>query len=254
MMTTKCCKTLLFSALLAATGLMLGGCDESDDRPEVIDSVRPIGIATTPVTAKPGDTVQVTLHVAVPRDTTVTADTYTLTQGGGQLPAPEVSTTAEPQSRTAYASLDHLTFSASFVVPAELTALVSGGKPYKLRYGLKLVTTAKDIPITDDIMVFPDGAPELAWETVGVAITSPLGSEPVAPGEKIPLAATITKPQDEPVKSGWFAGIGEIKNRRSIVTEWKAETAGTYTVIFTARAKKSLSFALDIRDVTLATP
>jgi len=226
-------------------GLILSGCGDDAERPEVINKLRAIGVATdkpaiAPSTTETLSTATLTFVLAAPKGQTLSAEAWTDSESRLGLP---VTITMRPETLTADTSLPELdiwTVQAVLTAPPA-TALVGEQTFVKLRYGAKVVAGSESETIVGDLLMFAADSPELARTNLTVDITAPGGSIP-AKGES-DLTANIVRSFDENVRVGWFVSAGEVKNRRARNTKWIDPGPGAHTVIVTVRGLKSGSFS-----------
>ena len=146
------------------------------------------------------------------------------------------------------------TLSATVTVPLEAVfqAINPVFKGIQMRYGAKISTGNDSEYVAGSFLVYKDGSEELNWQSPTIAISSPQEAQVFNAGETVDLEATITNPNDENIKLGWFVTDGNIQNRRANTTKWTAPTKpGQYTIITTVRGKSSRGFNLEAVQVVI---
>ncbi len=237
---------------LAATAL--AGCNEDQERYETIEKLRAIGAATLPVVSEPSTEaapkiVTITVFAAVPLGQTVTAEPYDDAAAVNLVSFP---VTIVPGSEVYE---EHATFrifsvqATQFVPPNSVFLSPLGTPPYvKLRYGIRLVAGDESENVVGSSLIYPAGSPQLARLAPTIAITKPTDAD-VSGTED--LEATITDPENENMRVGWFASDGPIKNRRAKTTEWETPGAGPATLIVTIRGRDTGAFAFKVLEVNV---
>ncbi len=252
-------KSLLSFCLLLFSGL---ACNDMSSRPETADKWKPILVqvnapeseADPYVTPLLGAKVNLDFYVIAPEgDTAVEAEV--ISPDAAPLTIPLSTLTITKRTVSPYPGLTLLRFSAEALIPdqASLTAVSPALKDAELvrfRYGLKLSAGDRSLPLYGDFPVYASTDVTGAnWSLRGSRILTP--EEGAAVGSKVDLNAELDNPQAEPIKIGWYVSAGELKNRRSLSTEWTLPGAGTYTAILTVRGKQSRSTQLALRQVTV---
>ena len=238
--------------------LVLCGCGRSNQKPELITKMRPLGVSTTPAIAAPGDKVHLTFHFALPAAETIASDIYEAPDSKGYaLPVSGLVLTDEQAvtdsacgdkaRRCSFASFDYFAVTASFTVPPIDLLKLSEGSSRRLHYGIGASSASNSTAVVGDIFVFAPGSPQLDGAPAAADITEP-ASNVIGADATIPIRASITKYFDEPAKVGWFAGCGEVGNRRAIETTWKTPASGSCTLVFTVRGRDSRAMAIKIKD------
>lgn len=244
-------KRLGFAAVALLT---LSACNGEDERFEDIKKLRAFGSSTLPVVTEPSTEaapkiVTITVFAAVPLGQTVTAEPYAdpAAENLSQIPVTIVPGSEKYE--------DHATFrvysvQATQAVPTAAVFASPLGAPefVRLRYGIRLVSGDESENVVGNSLIYPAGSEILARQPPTIAITKPATTD-VSGTED--LEATITDPNDEAMRVGWFVSDGEVKNRRARVTEWKTPGAGPATLIVTIRGRKTGAFAFQVLDVNV---
>ena len=238
-----------FVALILTSVATLAACQKEDDRQEVINKLRPLGVGSNPVIPTPGQAVTLTFHTATPIGSAVS---YELVTGVDRYtPGLPINVIAFGADTTQdYASFAYHKVDGTFVIPPEAKLLIGPGQSLRLRYAVKVATSTETMTVVGDVIVFGTGSPEAGWAGITATITQPVGD--LGPKSKATLAADLVMPttHGEEYKSGWFVGGGEVKNRRARSTEWLTpDGPGTYTIAYSAHGKKTKAFAIALKDV-----
>lgn len=259
-----------FSLFIGLLALLLG-CSDPKTRPETADKLKPMLVLVNPPDEADeplqplngaswkvpvvGEEVRLQFHFVGPAD----LGPLTLTTGEVEaqpLTLPFNSWTIDAAVPHDYPGLRHVTIDARATLPtaAELTALWSAFPSVgfvRLRYTLVASDGTRDLPLAGDFIVYRDAAfPGANQNLFGSSIDTPLANENVS-ATKLTVSSSLSNPQDEPVKIGWYVSAGEIKNRRAASTEWELPGSGEYTLIFTIRGKESRNGDIQIRRVNL---
>ena len=255
---------LFWFTVLSALAILAGGCPacgRSADKPELIAKMRPLGVSASPVIAAPGEPVHLTFHFALPTTETLTATINQLDDASGfTLPASGLALTNDKTAtdsacddhslRCKFASFDYAALTAAFVVPPAAQLPMVPGTSVRMRYGITATSSSNIANVIGDLFVFAPGAPELTGAKTTAEILEPVAG-PLGAGAAVPIHAMIGKYFDETARIGWFAGCGDIENRRAIATTWNIGGAGGCTLVFTARGENSRSFSIKIKDYSV---
>jgi hypothetical protein len=229
------------------------------DRQEVISSLRTFGISVEPLV--PSLTINVAspsiatvkLYAAVPLGETATLSPFVDSgSANGAIPisAENIEIQAGSEEYVDYNKFRLFTALAKVTLPGVEAFRSPGGfTGGQVRYGLSVATATQREDVISNIAVFPEDSPEAGWTNPTVDISSFKNGASVKTG-KVQLAATITKPNEESVKLGWFVSSGEIQNRRAEETTWQLSDSGPQTVAVTIHGSKSRGFFLKVVDVT----
>jgi hypothetical protein len=240
----------IFLTILTA-GFLGIACNGDEERYEVVNKLRALGVSSTPTVSAPSTSespknVTLTAWAALPKDQSVSADAFIDTKTPFSTP---VNVTINPTSAIIEerGPLQIYKISATFIVPSEeLLFFSETAGSARVRYGIKLATDGEEEKIVGDYLVFPEGADELSWTNPTLDVTSP--TEGGTTDGTVDLEVNIVDNNDEPIRVGWFASDGEIKNRLAAVTEWEPGS-GNQTIIATARGRKSGGFSLQVISV-----
>ncbi len=240
--------------------VLLSACNEDDStRVERIEKLRAIGVTSSPVVLAapaPGSSgsVELTAFAALPPGSTVTATPFLDEASPYAPPVPIVmDSTTETIQHLGALELYSIkgTVTVGPLTPEQEAILAAPSGKLSLRYGIKLETGAESEIIVGNILVYPSGSEESAYQAVSVSVAKPVAHATIGSGPDQVLAGTVTKAQPENVKVSWFVSSGKVTNRRAKETKWEPQSTGTQTVIMTARGMKSGSFALQAVDVTV---
>ncbi len=230
------------------------GCGESQERPEVIDKLRAIGVAAqpsvvVPSTATTPQVVKLTLHALLPSGQQVdSVQPYIDEDARFSSLATDLVVDANTLSYEDVGQLRYFKVDATFTAPTAEILQAAGGEMVRLRYGLDVVAGAESERVVGDVLMVPPDSVALSWQPVTVKITTPETAGAMLT-DGATLSMTTTNSDGDSVKSGWYVSSGEIKNRRARNTSWEKPKAGDGVVIATARGSKSRSFAIDVRAV-----
>jgi hypothetical protein len=235
-------------------------CGPEQERQEQITRLRGIGAVSAPLVQTPStdsqsNTVTLTTYVAIPLDQTITATAFVDEPvfGAYMVSAAEMQISTS-MNYTDYDDFRLASFDTVVAIPKlsvfqALNPLFSG---IQMRYGFEISTGDDTEQLTGSFLVYPEGSSELSWQNTTVNLAAPVSTDTISAGSEVSFEASATDQNDDNIKYGWFVSGGKVKNRRSSKTTWSTPgEAGSYTVIITARGKKSRSFSFDIVQVTL---
>lgn len=249
--------TLVFWASFGFAVLSCGSFDPQ----EKVQSLRGIGSTVTPLVTQPSvdsddsttrRTVTVNLLVAAKPDQTITVEPFVDIPVGRviNLTSDKIAVGAqgEPQD---FPGVRLIATEATLVVPtvSEMfgTFFSSTGR---IRYGFKVTSGAETEYIVGSFLVYPEGSDELNWQPLEVTFNKPDDDAEFSAEEEIDISGDVTNPNDEDIKFRWFVTGGSVENRRAHDTTWKLpKESGQYSIIATARGKKSRSFHYLVRKV-----
>jgi len=251
-------RTLL---LLMIVSLGLGACGDDMERQEKLSKLRALGGVSNPVIPQPSadtaaQTAELTVYASVPLGATVTPSVFKDTEASLVVALDEATQEiiAGSESYTEYKGFRLYSVKVKLTMP---TTTKFSALPYylttgigKIRYGIKLASGSEEEKIVGDILVYPATAAESAWVAPTIDIGTPLAGATVKAGEAIDLQATVTDTNQEGLKVGWFTNDGKIVNRRAKSTQWTPPAAGEYSLIATARGRKSKALAIKVISVT----
>jgi len=253
-------KTFISLLIVGCMALAVGACNEPVDRQEQIDRLKGIGLVASPLVNSPsqGSTInatQITGYATIPLGKTpvVTAYLDQPTAGAISVKTDEIIIDASKQELTTYEGFQLLKFVARVTIPSVtlIQRFTDDFQGIQFRYGFT-VSTEDDVEyIVGSFLVYPEGSEELQWTNPVISIDSPTENQSLSAEEEFDVIATLTKPNDEDVKLGWYVSEGEISNRRAGETTWTLPTKGKHTLILTARGKKSRGFAIQIKTVNI---
>lgn len=242
--------TNLLPGLLSGVLLLLAACNDSPFPPEQVTKTRPIGVATTPIGLRPGSSAVLDLHLATPLATDLTVPQVALyfanESGGNQV----INATASVSKVADFAALSHQIVSLAFTVPPpEALAPAADGTPIFYALVVRDDTQQREIPITGKALVYPEDHPASAYQNPSLTITQPGAT--VGNDTETPLVADLVAPTADAYKMGWLVPHGRVQNRRALATKWHPEGTGTYTMIVTARGRKTQTFAVAFHDIVV---
>ena len=255
-------KRIISHVLLLSLAAWFFSCGEEEERQETLTRLRGIGVVSAPLVSAPSTvaspkTVDVTIYVAIPTDATITGAESFMddpTFGAYMVTAEDMSINLSGVTYTDYDGFRLAQFTTTITVPLEaiFQAINPAFTGIQMRYGVKVSTADDEEFVAGSFLVYTEGSSELDWQSPSVSITSPQQAQVFQTGEVVDLEATITNPNDENIKLGWFSTDGNIQNRRSNSTQWTAPSeAGTYTLLLTIRGKSSRGFGLNAVQVTV---
>lgn len=242
--------------------LFLAACADDGDRVEVMDRMRTLGTNAAPLISPPSDavsarTVDLTVHVALPEGETVAVEAFPDIESLGSFTLKTDAIHPVQPADDTYQDLP-----AMRLVPISITVdvptaeeLQLGEKGKRVRYGLRLTSSSGRVEnVVGSFLVYPAGSDALAkpWQAPSIAIDAPLNQSDVKKSKDgINLKATVTNPEEEDVKLGWFVTSGKISARRARETVWLDPKEGNQTVIVTVRGKKTRGFDIKVYEVNV---
>jgi hypothetical protein len=239
---------------------LLVGCGGTEDPFERLTKLRGIGVKASPVVSQPStdatpQSVQLTVYAALPAGKTADVEAYE------DVVAPNVAKIAKADIIIDQASKQYddyngirvLSFNATVKIPNQATFFTDPTNPIRnqIRYGFKLSSESEEEIIVGNHLVVPSDDTRLSLKDPTIAIDTPSDTADVKKDEDVKLVATVSNPNKEQVKVGWFVTSGEITNRRAKSTLWNKFETGAQTVIVTAHGKDSKGFAMSVVQVTV---
>lgn len=243
--------------LVALIPIAQGCNDDESMRAERVEKLRAIGVSSSPLVLPapgPGATgsIELTAFAALPKGESVSASSF-LDEASTYTPVIPVTVDPASATTTSYAALDVYSVKANVTVgplTAEQEATLALTGKLTFRYGIHLESGTESEDIVGNVLVYPAGSPEVAFQPLSVNVAEPLANAIIGTGPDQKLTGTIARPQEESVKVSWFVSSGKVTNRRARDTSWEPGKTGAQTVIMTARGLKSGSFAMKAVDVT----
>lgn len=251
-------KKILVAIALTQAILSCGLGNSENDRQEVLDRLRALGVNAAPVVSQIPDsdqnlTTQLTIYAAVPGETAVSVEAWqnpNKTDADIVLKTSDFVFDANNTSHQDFGGIRLLTIHVKAKVPtaSEWKKESRGGT---VQYGFKLSTDSRTEYISGAFLAYRSGQPELAWQAPSLKITTPLQNSVVKKDDDIELIMDITNPQDELLLPSWFVPNGEIFLRRATSTTWKPKETGSGFVFATIRGRDSLGFAIQAIPLTI---
>ena len=250
-MTSRMVLSLLAVVFLSHS---LTACNGEEERYEDLKKLRTIGVAAFPVFGTPStetapQVVTLTIYASLPVGDVATAEPYVDPASKYALNLP-VTIVPNSEAYEEHGSFHIYSVKATQVMPTTDLVKIPPKPGYlSVRYGVK-ITSGKEVEnVVGNVLVYPNGAPELDHVAPVVDIAKPSPSAGVSGTED--LEAAITDPSGENMRVGWFVGKGKVKNRRARVTKWETEGSGVQSLLVTIRGAKSGAFAFKAVDVNV---
>jgi hypothetical protein len=231
--------------------ILASGCTDEQERYENIRKLRAFGTATDPVSSSPSTgtapkTVTLTFYAAMPKGTSVAAETFIDDKLGVALPLP-ISVVAGSEAIEEHATLDVWSIKATAVIPTEdKVRFIDGQNFARFRYGMRLTAGSEEEKIVGNVLVYREGSGELQWTFPTINVQNP--AEGANLNGKQDISMTIDSQNGENFRISWFVNDGKIKNRRGKSTEFEPTGSGDHTMIATARGLKSGAFQYKVID------
>ncbi len=240
---------------LSTLFLVLSACGDDSDRQENIAKVRGLGMSSNPLVSIPSTdsdpkTMDLTFFVAAPLGETLQFEKF--------MDDPTSSALLLDPSQYELGTNRVHDYKALRVVEMHVTAKVPttnelppvGGR---VRVGVRIRGSKNEEKFVGTFLVVPPAnKTALEWKAPTVDIADPSADAAnIKSGNTVPLQASLTDPNQEEWKVGWFSSAGQITNRRSLETYWKTSSTGPQTLIVTVRAKRSLGFAMKVLEVNV---
>ncbi|SMF83010.1 hypothetical protein [Pseudobacteriovorax antillogorgiicola] len=227
---------------------VFASCSEVENTPEKVDKLRAIGVATDSPYYEPGMTVTLTFILATPvlEDISVAEvtleDELQLALSNISLPTPDDKSELRLYTVTADATLP---------LAGDLDFATFDGTA-NIAYALIFSQGAEEERVRGSIKIYPaGGSPTNVSGLPSIEITSPSENSTIGGGTVDLVASLDEKGSDENFRISWFVADGVIEKNRSIETEWEEMSAGTKTIIATARGLTSGTFAYDVIEATI---
>ena len=247
---------LLAKCLVVASMLVAVGCGDEEDRFEVVNKLRGVGLDIDPpiegvsLTATTGSVRRITGYLLLPLQQSIdSVESYKDPQPGFSV-ALDATVTAGSVSATTIGALQLITFSATATIPITANAAVIAAEgPVRFRIGFRVRSGSEEELLVGDMIAVPPGNEALGWQPPTVDITSPAEGAALTAGQVVDLKASVTESVEETVKARWFVSSGEIKNFQGKETTWENMSSGTQTVVFAAHPRKTWKFSIRHRTV-----
>ncbi len=231
-------------------------CGGGDSRPEKIEKLRAIGVATSPIIQTPSTpdspkTATITFYAAAPFGKNFEVRPFEVNAINPLTPG--ITIKAGSIKYQDFSQFRIFSVQASAVVPQEsasLSALLAERGSTTYRFGIKLKNGEEEEKIVADLIVAAKDQAPTDIKTTKITILTPIDKSQIST-ETLQLRANIEDTNEgETYKIAWFVSSGQVKNRRAIETELKEAQAGPVTILVTVRGSKSGTFAYSAVDVT----
>lgn len=236
---------VLFVLIWVTCAACMGG---DEDRFEQIKKLRSLGVTANPVISQPSvsngspSVTLLTVYAALPLGQEVMAEPYMESQSGGLSPL-SVEIIAGTEQYKDYAGFRVYSVNARVEIPPVQRIPIPPKPGYaRLKYGVRLRSGEEEEKIVGNLLIYPQGAPELSWQAPSAAVI--VSTEGGALEGTIPLKANlVSHNQGENLRVGWYVSSGKVQNRRAQETVWEEAESGAQTVVMTVRGLKSGAFA-----------
>lgn len=227
--------------------LLVLSCNEDEDRFEVINKLRGVGIRADKPVVSGASTVNLEIIALLPAGLTVdSSEIYISDRTLKDLQL--LITLNNDATHTQHGALTLYQQTATVSVPEVSKAyLAAFNGVVKLRYGVRLKAGSEEEIMVGDIISVAEGSEALSWGAHTINVETPANGGTVS--ETVNLKAVLTKASDEIVKASWFVSSGKVKNPKSLDTEWEEVGGGDQTVLLAVYPKKSRFFSYEIRSV-----
>jgi hypothetical protein len=243
--------------LIAISATILTACNQDEDRYEVINKLRAIGVEANPfVTALSPigspETATLTFLAAVPLAHTVKAEVFVDGNSAFSKTLP-ITIVAGSEAYVEREKFRIFSVKATMPIPEEGSVPIPSFPGYvTFRYGMKLTADdAEEEKVVGNIVVFSSQKDELKWKDTPptVQINSLIAGQTVS--GIINLKGEVLSSNGEKFKISWFVSSGEVKNKRAVETTWDKVEKGPQTIILTARGKTTAAFAWTALDIVV---
>lgn len=247
----RLCFWRFLGSTLAALVISLTSCGgENADRPEVINKLRAVGVESSAVNPKPGDTINLNFYLAAPPGLTISPEIQV--DGSSRYGVPVMVTPVDnAPTETAAGPLSIYNYKTTLTVPTDnpiLGASISKQGFGRVRYKIKFTAGTEYESVVGDTIVYSPGSSQSSWKLPDISITKPSAT---ANAGNLDLEGSISSDGNEPYRVSWFVSDGKIKNRRAKATTWSDAPKGPQTLIMTVRGTKSGAFAIKYQTVTI---
>lgn len=229
--------------------LMLFGCGQTQDFPELVTTIRGVGVvvesgimspSTDPKALSSGS---LSVYALAPKSESIDKITSFLdTTAAYSVPVESVIGT--PEAPLDLGALQLYKIPVTFSVPTAQTLGLGLQGVYRARYGVRLANASRTEVVVGDVLLAASGNPALDWKAPAVVIAAPQDGSTVSVGTPVTLTASITKTQEERVEVFWFVSTGSVDRVSSKDAKWTPKAAGEHTVVVGVYGKSSRLFGI----------
>lgn len=249
---------------LLVLSLLNGSCSDEENRPELVDKLKAIGVKANPAIStgsSPSESkkVRLTVYVLLLKEQTISSVTA-FKDDSSKFSIPldpslgELTILTETASYSDFGPLKLYSIEAEALVPqAALIPFKAYNGVAKIRYGIQIIDSLGEREdIVGDFLLLEEGDENLAWNdsTPSIAFVKPEKDSGFSPGTDLDIQVKITKPRDEVIKVGWFVSSGKVKNFRDNTTVWEEPGSGEQALFVTVYAPKSKFFDFVQKKIT----
>ena len=192
-------------------------CDEEEDRQEVVNKLRAIGIKVEPQSRVTLDTksVDLTAYALVPKGELVTVQNYE--DPGASKFSQSLITVVDPNSiqYQDLANFQIVSVQAKASLPFLPPILFEYGQGViRARYGLRMESGVESENMVGDILIVEKDSEALDWEQPTVEILQPTKDTEFKAGQTIEIEAKfndVALRKDLRSKVGWYVSGGKVK-------------------------------------------
>jgi hypothetical protein len=252
--------------------LSLLSCGDDEDRQEVVNKLRAVGVSAEPgiIVYSPNqlasNAIDLKAFFLLPKDKSLSSfTTFVDTSSKFSLPSPTKIVDKEiycnekiEEKYTDLGPLKLCYIKALTTVPESLNfgILKKFNGVVKMRYGFDIKEDKEQELIVGDYIVVTSDSKATSWKNHSVKISLPTNEITLDSSKEtneINIKATITKSFEEEVKVGWFISSGKVENFRAADTKWLLESSdkGEQTIVLGLYGTKSNFFTLDARKVVV---
>lgn len=241
----------LFIILLSLP--LLQTCNEEEERYEVVNKLRAIGVENNPVAVKPStadepQTVTLSFYVIQPENKPLSAEVFT-DYGAEPGDIIEVSINETIEDPTELGGLFLHRIEASYAIPSSDFLPIPDDPGFiRLRYNVRIFNDSEEEKIVGNILVYKPDNEILNWTNPTIELLTPGDGETIQAGD-VDIKGSISADFQEEWRVSWFTTEGEIENRRAKETKWKTPGSGNHSLIFTVRGLNSNTFAIRTANV-----
>ncbi len=237
----------LIIAVVFLSGLF--ACDEEEDRFEVVNKLRAIGVKAEPgITSPSGDEtklVNLTVYALLPEGGEIDSIAPYSDEGSGfSLPAVGVTISDDQSAYEELARLRLASFPATIPVPtADNLDFEAFNDVVRFRFGVTITSGAESENVVNDFLVVPEDDESLNLQVPSITIVKPANGESLTKGAEVDIEAGIEK-GDENIKIGWYVSGGKVENRRAKETKWTVpDETGSHTLLVGIYSSKTRTFS-----------
>ena len=236
----------------------LSYCGDEEDRQEIVNKLRGVGVKTTPSVFDKADVAslesQMEILLLLPKDLKVTNIENFKDPRSTFFLYTETQIDKDSETYTDIGGLVLYSIKAKTTIPTVNDTLLDAfNGAASIRYGIKVAAGSDEENIVGDLLFVKENSPASLWKgkLPTITILDPNDDSPLTEKTTISITANIDKPIDDLYKINWFASGGKIKNFRSTKTTWELPEKGEHTLFVSVHGTRSKTFNYAYKKITV---